>query len=126
MCPDGIRLLFKNEDVNAYNNFILQQCDNKIISTANDVIIGSKTDDQKALFRIKLHKKSVIDTGGMPYQITFVTGKYYLITTNIDVCDGLCNGATGKLVRLESNENEVIRVWLEFPSSDKIGMKKSS
>lgn len=125
LCPDGVRLFFKNKDVAAYNNFILSQCEDKVLSTSVDVIIGAKSTEQEANFRPKLHKKSVIDTGGLPYYITFVVGKHYLITTNIDVTDGLCNGAVGKLVHLEFDEsNTLIRVWLEFCCSDKVGRKK--
>lgn len=125
LCPNGVRLFWKNQDVDAYNNSVLQQCENKVISTSNDVITGSKSHEQEANFRIKLHKKTVIDTGGLPYEIIFVVDKYYLITTNIDVCDGLCNGAAGKLVYLEYDESNIlIRVWLEFCGSEKIGRQK--
>ena len=125
LCPNGIRLFFKNEHVNAYNNHVLQQFEDKIISTATDSITGSKNHEQDANFRVKLHKKSVIDTGGLPYEITFVKGMFYLITTNIDVSDGLCNGSTGKLVHLDLDTNNiVVRVWLEFCGSTKIGRKK--
>lgn len=125
LCPNGVRLVFKNEDVAAYNNFILSQCEDKVVSISSHVIIGSKSYEQEANFRIKLHKKSVIDTGGLPYEITFVIGKYYLITANIDVNDGLCNDSAGTLVHLEFDENNtLIRVWLEFYSSDKVGRKK--
>ncbi|KAF0688122.1 ATP-dependent DNA helicase PIF1-like, partial [Aphis craccivora] len=125
LCPNGVRLFFKNENVAAYNNFVLSQCEDKVVSTSTDVIIGCKNHEQEANFRIKLHKKSVIDTGGLPYEITFVIGKYYLITTNIDVNDGLCNGSAGKLVYLEFDESyTLIRVWMEFCGSDKVGRKK--
>ena len=122
LCPNGVRLFFKNSDVDAYNNFVLQQCEDKIVSIANDMIIGCNNYEHEANFRIKLHKKSVIDTGGFPYEITFVTGKYYLITTNMDLSDGLCNGATGKRVYLEFDDNNFLyRVWLQFCGSEKIG-----
>lgn len=48
------------------------------------MITGSKNHEQGANFRVKLHKKSVIDTGGLPHEITSVKGMFYLIT-NIDV-----------------------------------------
>lgn len=103
----------------------MSQCKDKVFSISSDVIIGSKSHAQEANFRIKLHKKSVIDTGGLPYEITFVIGKYYPITNNIDVNDSLCNGSAGKLVHLEFDENNtLIRVWLEFYGSDKVGRKK--
>lgn len=128
LSPDGVHLFFQNTDVDKYNNFVLQRCEDKVVSTAIDVIIGAKNHEQEANFRVKLHKKSVIDTGGLPYEITFVIGKYYLLTANIDVSDGLSNGSAGQLVHLDFNDedNTVKRVWLEFCGSKKIGKKKKN
>ena len=125
LSPTGIRLFFQNKDVNAYNNYILQQFEDKVISIAKDVITGYKSPQQEATCRLKLHKMSVGDTGGLPYEITFVINKYYIITTNIDVTDGLCNGTVGKLVHLDfDKEHNVCRVWSEMCGSQKIGQKK--
>jgi len=67
---------------------------------------------------------SIIDTRGLPYEIVFVQGIFYMITTNIDVSDGLTNGAVGKLVCIERDDSgEIILVWFKFPDSPKIGEK---
>ncbi|GFQ78614.1 ATP-dependent DNA helicase [Trichonephila clavata] len=67
---------------------------------------------------------SVIDTGGLPYKVTLVLNKLYIITTNIDVSDGLANVAVGKLCHIDvSDDGTVTRVWLEFPESPKTGQK---
>lgn len=59
---------------------------------------------------------SIIDTGGLPYGKILVKNVYYIITTNIDVSDGLANGAVDKLVHIGLNEaREVTAIWLEFP-----------
>jgi len=64
----------------------------------------------------------VIDTRGFPYDIIFVIGKPYFITTDKDVDDGLANGAVGKLVYIEQNvDNQITRVWLVF-ADQKTGM----
>lgn len=56
--------------------------------------------------RDKVHKKSTID----------VEHKNYIITTNIDVSDGLANGAVGKLSHIEyASDENISRVWLLFP-----------
>lgn len=126
LCPDGVRLIFKTEHVAAHNNLILSQCKNKILSTSVDVIIGAKS-EQVANFGLKLHKKSVIDIGGLPYHNTFVVRKHCVITTNTDVTDGLWNGAIEKLVHLEFDEsNTLIRVWLKCCGSDKVARKKKA
>lgn len=46
-----------------------------------------------------------------------------MITTNIDVSDGICNGAIGKLLYIDRTEDSVTRIWLEFPSALRIGEK---
>ncbi|GFU84754.1 ATP-dependent DNA helicase [Trichonephila clavipes] len=67
---------------------------------------------------------SLIDTNGLPYQTTFVVNIYYMITTNIDVSDGLANGAVGKLVHAETDNNGIVIIaWLEFPELPRIGEK---
>ncbi|XP_044594073.1 uncharacterized protein LOC123271741 [Cotesia glomerata] len=123
LCPNGIRLFYSNQSVNAYNNKILTEAENKVISIATDIFTGYHGVEQLASLRQILRKKSTLDTGGLPYEIIFVVGKYYILTTNTDVSDGLANGAVGKLVYIELNENnEVTRVWLTFPSN-KTGLK---
>lgn len=118
-------MFYENIRVDAYNNYVLQKFEEKIISTADDVIIGSKSREQETNCRQKLHTKSLNEVGGLPYQITFVKSMYYLITTNIDVTDGLCNGSVGKLVHMDFDENNAVcRVRLKFCGSKKIGKKK--
>ncbi|XP_044588824.1 ATP-dependent DNA helicase PIF1-like [Cotesia glomerata] len=124
LCPDGIRLFFNNHSVAEYNNKILNSIEEKVNSEATDIYIGCRNVEQQTSMRQKLHKMSTIDTGGLPYQITLVLNKPYMITTNIDVSDGLANGATGKLIFIEYNDKgEIGRLWLEFPESPKIGEK---
>ena len=92
------------------------QTENKIDSLAIDIISGCTNHEQEANIKQKFHKMSVIDTGGLPYKIIFVTGKPYIMTTNIDVVDGLANGTVGNLIHIEQNEeNQVSRTWLVFP-----------
>ncbi|GFU38952.1 uncharacterized protein TNCV_1753631 [Trichonephila clavipes] len=72
----------------------------------------------------KLHKMSVIDTGGLPYEDTLVLNKSYIITINIDVFYGLANGAVGKLFHIDvSDDGTVTRVWLKFPESPKTSQR---
>lgn len=124
LCPFGVRLFYSNQSVELHNKSRLNLEENKIISVATDVLIGCQGAQQTAFVRQEYHKKSIIDTGGLPYEIIFVSGKFYMLTTNIDVSDGLANGAMGKLVHIELSEaNEVTRVWMEFPNSPKAGEK---
>ncbi|GFT95330.1 ATP-dependent DNA helicase [Trichonephila clavipes] len=67
---------------------------------------------------------SLIGTNGLPYQTIYVNNIYYMITTNIDVTDGLANGAVGKLIHVETNHEGLVKtIWLEFPDLPQIGGK---
>ncbi|GFX19028.1 ATP-dependent DNA helicase [Trichonephila clavipes] len=124
MCPQGIRLFNTNHAVTQYNNQIWNSYTEKIISTAKDVYSGCTSKEQETFVHQKLHKMFIIDTNGLPYQTTFVVNIYYKITTNIDVSDGIANGAVGKLVHLETDNNGVVTIaWLEFPELPRIGEK---
>ena len=126
LCPSGIRLFFENDDVDAYNNEICRSCENAFTSVAVDTLIGCGDDFEKErAARVALHQKSSIDTGGLPYHITFALNKPYIITTNIDVADGLANGEVGELVHVElDDKNNILRVWIIFPKS--VGIKARS
>ncbi|GFW62600.1 ATP-dependent DNA helicase [Trichonephila clavipes] len=70
--------------------------------------------------------QDVIDTNGLPYQThtVYVNNIYYMITTNIDVTDGLANGAVGKLVHVETSDEGLVKgIWLEFAVLPQIGGK---
>ena len=88
------------------------------------IYTGCHNAEQEAFIKQKFHKMSTIDTGGLPYEITFVLGKYYMLTTNVDVSDGLANGAVGKLCHIDyDDDGEVSRVWIIFSNPEKIGKK---
>lgn len=139
MCVSGIRLFFKNEEVVQYNQSILSMAPNKVISVATDSFSGYHTAEQLAFCRQKLHKMPILETGGLPYELTLEINKPYIITTNIDVSDALANGAIGVLSFIEYanhtaynilDEGEfqhdigaIARLWIKFSGSNKIGAK---
>ncbi|GFV76026.1 ATP-dependent DNA helicase [Trichonephila clavipes] len=123
-CPQGIRLFNTNNSINEYNNKILNASADRITSTAIDEYIGCTSKDQEAFVRQKLHKMPLIDTNGLPYQTVYVKNIYCMIATNIDVTDGLANGAVRKLVHIEKNYEGLVKtIWLRFPDLPQIGKK---
>ncbi|GFX34409.1 hypothetical protein TNCV_3227541 [Trichonephila clavipes] len=65
---------------------------------------------------------SLIDTNGWSNQTVYVNNIYNMITTSTDVTDGLANGAVGKLVHVETNNEGLVKtIWLEFPDLPQIG-----
>ncbi|GFU48237.1 ATP-dependent DNA helicase [Trichonephila clavipes] len=94
-----------------------------------------------ATARRNLHKMSVVESDGLPYSLKLAVGYPYMITMNLDVEDGLVNGAIGTLKYIEyltadeqvtiygTTEVDVepqpststrirkrVRLWLEFPN----------
>lgn len=65
------------------------------------------------------------DCDGLRYQIDLKEGGQYFITTNLDVSDGLFNGATGTLMKIEESEasEDIVRVWMHFEDTN-IGSEK--
>ncbi|GFU77840.1 integrase catalytic domain-containing protein [Trichonephila clavipes] len=123
-CPKDIRSFNTNNSVNEYNNKILIAYVDRITSTAKGVYIGCTSKEQETFIRQKLHKMSLIDTNGLPYQTVYVNNIYYMITTNIDVTDGLANRVVGKLVHIETNDEVLVKtILLEFPVLPQIGEK---
>lgn len=76
----------------------------KVSSIATDVFFGYRGTEHLAHIRQQLHKKAVY-TGGVPYELILVIGPPYMITANIDVSDGLANGAIGQLEFIEYSDN---------------------
>ena len=60
---------------------------------------------------------------GVPYKTRLQIGGVYFISTNIDVGDGLFNGATGVLKKIELADGVPKRAWMEF-NHPSIGLNK--
>lgn len=128
-----VRLYHQNHSVDSYNSSAIVT---ETYSVADDTLIGYKNHTEAATARQKLHKMSVVELGGLPYKIPLAVGYPYMITTNIDVEDGIVNGAIGVLKNIEllsedehfaeleaQNEpstsvvthKQRLRLWIEFP-----------
>jgi hypothetical protein len=94
--PNAIHLFHRNHDIEKYNNMVFDTL-NTIACVASDTLCGYKTNEQMATMRTKLHNVSVAETGGLPYVPKLLLDKPYMITSNIDIDNGLVNGAVGTL-----------------------------
>ncbi|GFX05943.1 ATP-dependent DNA helicase PIF1, partial [Trichonephila clavipes] len=106
--PATVRLFHRNHDVDAYNNnAFIPEFEN----IADDKMIGYNTLTEVATARRNLHNMSVVESGGLPYSLKLAVGYPYMITMNLDVEDGLVNGAIGTLKYIEyltEDEQETI------------------
>lgn len=128
---NAIRLTWKNVDVQAYNNSrlnhlkSLDESKKQIVFEAMDSIICAftETDKKQALHNLK--NSTTDKTQGLPSSLVLQIGARYMVTSNIDVSDGLFNGATGVLKFIEFEKGSAKSVFLEFDDST-IGKKTRS
>ena len=132
----AIRLFHKNEDVNDFhrNNVSAQWH-----SIACDTYNGYRGQDQLVSARTKVHKMTMSKTGNLLYNLPLSVHQPYMITCNIDIDDGMVNGAIGFLryvdfkeardsendsndeVKSNSPTSEPYCLWIEFKDDARIG-----
>ncbi len=115
----SIRLFRCNKDVNEYNILAINRCNSEAFtSIAKDTLQKVTTNRNAALSAASNMSHS--DTQGLPMELTLKVGIKYMVTANINVADGLCNGATGILRSVDytvgfDSKKYPCRAFLEFP-----------
>lgn len=123
--PSAVRIFYSNQEVAKFNTFVAMQEGTDVVKVrAEDTYIGCADHDALRTAIAKVDNMTHIEFANLPREITVVIGKPYMITTNIDVVDGLVNGAVGILVACERSHSEgnlPKRLWLEFDQSASVG-----
>jgi hypothetical protein len=108
---NAVRLMWRNEDVDAYNLRRLRELRStssfSYTVPAFDAVVGSDSQaetDQVNHNLAELDKKGHTKTHGLPKTLIIQQGLRYMITSNIDVSDGLFNGATGICRFIETSQ----------------------
>ena len=126
---DAIRIFRSNAEVDAYNTKVLSSLHTEgTIAHAYDFCLGDGLPSirEKVLSNVKSLKTT--EAYGLPLRIDLKTGAKYMMTVNIDIEDGLVNGACGKLVMIDyrklqkTNETVPCRIWIKF-NEEKTGRK---
>lgn len=119
-----IHLFRTNDEVNNIKNKIINQDKMKIIIEANDKISGKSTISMELKLLNLCKNIGTQNAQGLPSNLLLSIGIQYMLTVNIDVEDGLVNGAVGILKGYGLNERgDIIRLWMHFPD-DQIGKKR--
>jgi len=121
---DAIILSFKNEDVLRFNRQrILESKGELIILKSVNVSLGPDEGTKRSLRKVEHYMKNekLEETCFLPLKIYLKIGRKYMLTLNMNLSDGLCNGTVGilrKIIMEEDNINplkpKVARVWMEF------------
>lgn len=117
---DAFHLFAKNDDVNDYNKIVLKKMKGReTICYASDIFDGhgSQLARRQLLHNVNNSKRH--ETMGIPKEISLKVGAKYMMTYNVDVEDGLCNGTTGTLQRIDFGTNsegdkKPLRLWMKY------------
>ena len=111
--------LFPTRDgVAEFNQVVLQRTPGQI--TVVTAIDSASTDITAAMQKLVLgaaQNKDVNSTGNLPYQLTVKEGLLYDLTANVDVEDGMVNGAECRVRYIEkkpANKAFPKCIWVEF------------
>lgn len=94
-----VRLFHRNHSADEYNKNAIQS---GIEHIAEDVYSGYRNETELATARSKLHRMNTIESCCSPYSVKLSVGYPYMLTSNIDIEDGLVNGSIAKLRYIET------------------------
>lgn len=125
----AVRLMYANSDVDRYNcarlEFIKPSAPMALTFKALDTVIGNTTAVQRRQALHSLDLKSYQDTHGLSKSLELVVGVRYMVTVNINVSDGLFNGASGILRRIDILHGKAGNIYVEFDDT-KVGSQARS
>lgn len=114
---NACRLMHMNVDVDSYNlrrANDLKGTNMRETFHAIDKIVGAMSSSDKRQALSKLSSLKIQQTQGLASELILQIGLRYMVTCNIDISDGLFNGAIGILRFIEFKNNKMHAVYLEF------------
>lgn len=131
----ALRLAWSNKDVETYNlqrivTLLQEKPDTRYKN--NEAVDTFPTDISPQVKRqilANLKDRPAAKTHGLPENLWLQIGVHYMVSSNVDVSDGLCNGAIGILRDfITDHQGQVTKVYLEFdePSVGKKARKGNS
>ena len=116
----SLHIFYKNAEVNEQNLIALERLEQNTkmeIITARDSFAENCPISEKTKLGIltSLEQKNSRDTGQLCYKLKLSVSCRVAITTNINVKDGLVNGAMGTIRHFtKTNSGEIHIIWIDF------------
>ena len=120
---DTTHLFKTNESVNAHNNSIYTQSNSdKAQIKAIDIVVGDISNELKIQMKNKIPNDPT-KTMGLYTLTSIATDAKYDLTANVDVPDGLINGAECIIKNIDYRVEKSSRpsiIWVSFPDIDMV------
>ena len=115
---DAVHLFAENFYVNKYNDNILSQLPGeKVVIPCHDSVVSAKIPAKECQKLINNLTDDYSKTGQLMKSLTVVVGMIVVHTANVDVDDGLTNGATGVVKHIDfrmEGTNRPSIIWVLF------------
>ena len=114
--PFLLHIFYKNEQVDKHNNYVLNLLENQNVEMeviiAKDSFVDSTfvNDGTKAKILLGLKAKHKKDTAQLSYKIQLGKQCRISLTTNINVKDGLVNGAMGTVMNFTKTSSGHVHI----------------
>ena len=126
---DALRVFRSNAEVDAYNTKVLASLSTEgATANAYDFCVGDGSASIREKVLSNVRKLKTTETYGLPLLIDLKVEAKYMMTVNLDIEDGLVNGACGQLMMIDygklqkTNETVPCRLWIKF-NEEKTGRK---
>ena len=126
---DALRVFRSNAEVDAYNTKVLASLSTEgATANAYDFCVGDGAASIREKVLSNVRKLKTTETYGLPLLIDLKVEAKYMMTVNLDIEDGLVNGACGQLMMIDygklqkTNETVPCRLWIKF-NEEKTGRK---
>ena len=111
------------QQVHLHNEKVTKNPNNFCIkSRRTDILPASISKILETNINAAISKRKITHTGGLPQDVTLITNEQYDLISNIDVEDGLINGAQCiiKYIQTTQKNNDIFPyiVWAEFENKD--------
>ena len=112
---DALHLFAENKFVNEHNNKSLSQMPGeKVVIPCHDSVVSANIPAKECQNMINKLPDVYSEKDHLIKPLTLVVGMIVVMTVNVDVEDGLTNGATGVTHWLQNGRNESSKYYLGF------------